>query len=479
MLLRWAGCISILGVICSPLSAAAQEKPIRLLAESAKLKGAVLDTARPGYTGKGYLTAFKNNGDNATFTFTCPKAGLYGVQIRYCSPSGVKGYDLAVNNNLTLHGAFAGTGQVFAMHQAGKVDLTEGDNTLTLNKGWGYYDIDYIELTAVPPASPPKSLSRTLSDPAATPEALALWGRLVDSYGKRTLSGVYSTDDGEYVRQTTGAIPALMGGDLMDYSPSRVAYGTRPDGTVEALIEQARRGHILTVSWHWNAPKDLIDKQIKDIWGHTVDAQWYKGFYANATTFDVAKAMADPDSEEYRLILRDIDAIAAELRKLSDAKVPVLWRPLHEADGRWFWWGAKGPEPLVKLWRLMHQRLTEHHGLHNLIWVYTGSAEWRDMQWYPGDAYVDVVAMDLYPQDTRDPYSATWDYLLPLFDGKKLLAIGEFGGVPDVARMRRFGAYWAYFVSWTGPAGPRKLSQSDLRRIYTDPAVVNRDEARH
>ena len=96
------------------------------------------------------------------------------------------------------------------------------------------------------------------------------------------------------------------------------------------------------------------------------------------------KALADPNSADYKLLLRDMDAIAVQLQKFSDAGVPVLWRPLHEAEGGWFWWGAKGPEPFKKLWRLMYDRFTNVHHLHNLIWV---DCSGTNPDWYPGDAY--------------------------------------------------------------------------------------------
>jgi mannan endo-1,4-beta-mannosidase len=210
---------------------------------------------------------------------------------------------------------------------------------------------------------------------------------------------------------------------------------------------------------------------ITDDRGRSVDARWYKGFNTNATTFDVAKAMADPNSEDYKLLIADIDAIAQQLRKFDDAHVPILWRPLHEAEGRWFWWGAKGPEPFKQLWRTMFHRLSQHHGLHNLVWVFTGGPE---HDWYPGDAYVDIVGVDSYPSDVRDPLSGLWDDLLHQYAGQKLIALTEFGGVPDIERMRRYGVYWAYFTSWTGNQGARGMSLESLKRIYTSSGVSNR-----
>jgi mannan endo-1,4-beta-mannosidase len=53
------------------------------------------------------------------------------------------------------------------------------------------------------------------------------------------------------------------------------------------------------------------------------------------------------------------------------------------------------------------------------------------------------------------------------------LAVSEFGGVPDVARMQRLGCYWSYFVSWTGDVGPKKMTVPDLQRIYDGPSIIN------
>jgi mannan endo-1,4-beta-mannosidase len=286
------------------------------------------------------------------------------------------------------------------------------------------------------------------------------------------LSGVYSVSDGEYVNQRTGVTPAILGGDLMDYSPSRIAHGADPKQTVEELIAQAQStGAIITLSWHWNAPKDLLDRMITDDRGREVNARWYKGFNSNATTFDVAKAMSDPARRSSGCWLPTSTRLPFSSASFQTLSIPVLWRPLHEAEGQWFWWGAKGSEPFKQLWRMLFDRLTNHHQLHNLIWVYTGGPE---RNWYPGDEVVDVVGVDSYPTDTSDPLSGLWDDVLRQYSGRKLLALTEFGGVPDIDRMRRHGVYWAYFVSWTGRMGPHAMSDEDLKRIYTSPVVTNR-----
>lgn len=120
----------------------------------------------------------------------------------------------------------------------------------------------------------------------------------------------------------------------------------------------------------------------------------------------------------------------------------------------------------------MYDRLTNYHGLHNLIWVYTSGGK---KDWYPGDDVVDIVGTDACPSDVTDPLGSIWEDLFSQFNGRKLLALTEFGGVPDVERMRRFGVRWAYFDSWGGNLGPKKVSAAELTRLYHEKAVVNQE----
>ena len=442
-------------------------KPIHLEATQAQLTGVQVLTTLPGYSGSGYVGDFAHEGDKITFTVPNAAAGLYTVTLHYSAPMGDKGYDLGVNG-AKFSGMLPKTGNIFAAHSAGKVELAEGRNVLTIERGWGYYYINAIDLTPAPaPPSLPKPPT-TLSDPNASPETRALMRSLVNLYGRKTLSGQYENADNDYIQTKTGKTPAIYGGDFIDYSPSRVARGAKPDAT-DQMLARAKAGQIITASWHWNAPSGLLDTVLTDAQGKTTDARWYKGFYTNATTFDLQKALADLKSPEYALLLRDMDVIAAQLQRLSNAHVTVLWRPLHEAEGGWFWWGAKGPEPFKQLWRLMHDRFTRTHHLHNLIWVDSSGG---NPEWYPGDAYVDIIGVDAYPSDVADPLSPTWDTLVKNYGRRKLLALTEFGGVPEVDKMQRYGVRWSYFVSWTGELGPKKNSPDSLTQIYQSKAVV-------
>jgi mannan endo-1,4-beta-mannosidase len=434
---------------------------IKAEAESGILNGVVIATAPAGFSGSGYVNGFDNETDKLTIPFN-GSAGLYELQIIYTSPFGEKGYDFSLNAE-TGSGMFANTGSSFGTVTAGKFLLQNGVNTFTINKGWGYFGIDYILLVPAAttvPIKPPKQLV----DVQATQSTRALFTYLIDQYGTKTLSGQH--DDTEYILQVTGKEPAIGGFDLVDYSPSRIEHGAQPEGNSEKYIAWAKKNEgngIITLTWHWNAPTDLINQE--------PDKLWWWGFYTKATTFDLAAALSNKDSEKYKLLIRDIDVIAVQLKKFQDADVPVLWRPLHEAAGTWFWWGAKGPEAFKELWRILYDRLQNHHGLHNLIWVFTSDT---NIDWYPGDAYVDMIGMDIY-SNADDNMSGSWMSMMNMYGGRKLVSLSESGTLPVPDRVRGYGTWWSWFGIWNGSYiqdQPKEL----LNAVYNDEDVITRDE---
>jgi mannan endo-1,4-beta-mannosidase len=306
---------------------------------------------------------------------------------------------------------------------------------------------------------PPK----TLTDPNATSEAKSLMSFLVDCYGQQVLSGQQDMSEMNYIYSVTGKWPAVGVLDLMDYSPSRIEHGANPTGTVESYINWANSGGgILGSSWHWNAPTDLIDEP---------NAEWWRGFYTFATTFDIQAVLADPSGERYQLVIRDLDAIAVQLKKFQDANQPLLWRPLHEASGGWFWWGAKGPGPFIELWRLMHDRFVNYHHLHNLIWVYTVG----DAAWYPGDNYVDIVGMDIYPSDPNSSLVGYWLDTQSRHEGVKLVTLSESGILPNPDKIRADKVWWSWFSVWAG-SFIRDVNQTFLNSVYHDADIITLDE---
>ena len=306
---------------------------------------------------------------------------------------------------------------------------------------------------------PPKKLT----DPNATSETKSLMSFLVDYYGQQVLSGQQDMSEMNYIYSVTGKWPAVGVLDLMDYSPSRIAYGANPTGTVESYISWANSGNgILSSSWHWNAPTDLINDQ---------NAPWWSGFYTYATTFDIQAALADPCGTDYQLVLRDLDAIAVQLKKFPGRKSAFAVAASSRGIRRMVLVGRKGPGPFIQLWQLMYNRYVNYHHLHNLIWVYTVG----DPAWYPGDNYVDIVGMDIYPSDPNTSMVGYWLDTQSYFEGVKLVTLSESGIVPDPNKIRADKVWWSWFSVWTG-SFIEDTNQTFLNSVYHDADIITLDE---
>jgi mannan endo-1,4-beta-mannosidase len=438
---------------------AASARTIKLNIKRAVLDGPDLqlvqrETGKP----RQYLTGFSHDADAAMFHVHTNTDKTYRL-FCLCRIAVRKRMELTVNSNgisTIIRPASEGD---FSIQYLGIAELVRGDNTITVHKGWGGFELASLELQSDTSAQPPQRVNSAPSDPAATNEACALLRTLQAGYGQTTLIGVYSDEDAEYMRAVTGKLPAVMGGDLMRYSPGFLLHSSDTRHEVERLIAARRRGQIVTLSWHWASPLGARN---------TPQEPWFRSFYTEATTFDVRVALEDPQSPEHEALLSDIHQIAIQLRRLQDAGVPVLWRPLHEAEDEDFWWGAKGPETFQMLWKLLYHQLTEVEGIHNLLWVFTSGG---DLAWYPGDAYVDIIGIDGYPKDIHDAQSALWTTLQRQFAGRRMLAISEFGGIPDLPHMQRLGEWWSYAVSWSAQLGPRKNDPTELKRTVLSSSV--------
>lgn len=298
----------------------------------------------------------------------------------------------------------------------------------------------------------------TLSHPTPHPAAERAFRVVTDTARAELLMGQQDLDDIIYVSLVTEREPAMGSFDLMDYSPSRLAHGARPWGQVESWIRWAGDDAFVSLSWHWNAPMFLHNDEGRE---------WWRGFYADASAFDVRAAVEEPESAERAALLRDIDAIALQLHKFRDAGVPVFWRPLHEGWGEWFWWGEGGAGTYRELWRLLYERLTVYHGLDHLIWVYTH----QDPDWYPGHDMVDVIGVDLYDREAQTDLA--WADLTRTFGRAKPFAVTETDRLPDPTAMRARGEHWAWYSMWADDH-IRDIRVAALRSAYTHPDVMTR-----
>lgn len=281
------------------------------------------------------------------------------------------------------------------------------------------------------------------ADSNASQEVRDLLGYLYQISGDQTLAGQHcppllGSSRLSVVHRHTQKYPAVFGQDFGFSYPGYWDGINFRQRIVDEAIQRHRDGFIITLMWHAVPP--TMDEPVtfsEAIQSDLTDEEWEQlitpGTYLN---------------EKWK---SQVDVIAWFLKQLDYANVPVLWRPYHEMNGDWFWWGKKrGPDGYVRLYQMLYERLVNFHGLHNLLWVYNTN-EVREFvddhsEYYPGSEYVDIVATDVYATNyDRKNYEA----LLELADGKPI-AIGECGSIPSHRTLRR-QPEWAWFMHWYDP----------------------------
>ncbi len=194
-------------------------------------------------------------------------------------------------------------------------------------------------------------------------------------------------------------------------------------------------------------------------------------FYKDDTDFDATNALTE-GTWENAVFTADLAKVAGYLKLLQNANIPVLWRPFHEAAGGWFWWG-KDAASFKQLWVAMFNYF-KSQGLNNLIWVWTSQT--NDDDWYPGDAYVDIVSCDIYEKGTTDCV-AEYTKLTQAYPDK-IIALSECGSVSNMSEQWSAGAYWSWFMPWYGNTGTGQPHADELwwKNAMGQSSVITRDQ---
>lgn len=277
-----------------------------------------------------------------------------------------------------------------------------------------------------------------------SPEAVALYSYLRESYGKKIISGAvaqvaWNTVEAERVERWTGKMPKINVFDYIHLWASPASWINYGDISVVESWHNA--GGIVGAMWHWNVPKS-----------ETATAADVT-FRPEETTFHPANALISGIWEN-AVVNADLQKMADYLLLLKNKNIPVLWRPLHEAAGNtyatgykgtaWFWWGRDGAEAFKELWIYMFNYF-KSRGLNNLIWIWT--TEVNDSPFYPGDDYVDIVGRDLYNSASATATAAQFEQIQALYP-TKMITLAECGGVANIGEQWAAGARWAWFMPW-------------------------------
>lgn len=415
-------------------------------AESGKLEGNAKANDFPDASGGAYVNGVNVEGDALTMTADIEYSGFYDMNFLTMGSEGRV-------NNVLVDGMKVGDITTNSPAEFGDtllsyIYLDKGTHEITITPSWGYVDIDCLILTAAatPITEDTYKVEPTLVNPNADENTKRLYKFLCDIYGKYSLAGQYA-DEGrassEYEKITakTGKTFAVLGLDMGNYSLGSKAHGAESKTVEYAYDWYKNAGGIVQLCWHWTTPEDYAV--------NAGDQPWYSSFYKEGSKLDLDKIMNGEDDAAYQLLMDDIDNMANELARLRDAGVPVLWRPLHEAAGGWFWWGNCEPESYKKLWNVMYDKMTNEHNLTNLIWVWNG----QDPAWYPGDETVDINGWDIYAGNHVDSsQSGRFDDMATNYGTKtKLIALTENGCVMDPDKVFNDNARWLFWGTWSDP----------------------------
>ena len=437
-----------------------------------------VDNTRTGFSGVGYVTGLSaEEKASITLTVEVPTAQHYDLTIVSAADENASS-TLQVNDVEVYVLNTSGSGTFIRATVQG-IFLEKGENQITLTPQYGSIDLDCLEIVNNDTLyETEQKADDALSNPDASPGAKRLMAFLAEHYGESVISGQHVSQANQEIEQiyhTTGKYPAIRFADLQEYSGN----GGTPDTATEIADSLAwgQEGGIVGLMWYWNAP----------IGPATV--------YAKDATFSLKRAVTDElvatcseeqlrqmatdgtISDECYAIIRDIDLIAEALMPLRDADIPVLWRPLHEAGGAWYWWGASGADSYKWLWNLMYSRMTEYHHLNNLIWVWNGQSS----EYLVSEKRYDIASVDAY-LEADATYGSRYEQFVALRNmvGNKIMGLSECSTIPDVNLLFRDHAVWSYFGLWYGkyllnPTEPYTTAQQ-LIETYNSEGVLTRED---
>jgi mannan endo-1,4-beta-mannosidase len=306
-------------------------------------------------------------------------------------------------------------------------------------------------------------------NPKTSPEAVKLLKYIYSISGKKTLTGQHEymgrmsvvTDK---IKEITGKYPAVWGSDF-GFSDERhdidnIKYRAR---LVDEIKKQHNSRAIITMTYHQANP--VIGEPClfeNGVISKLTDQQW--------------KDLTTPGTKIHEAWRKQMDIVAEILKKVQEAHIPVLFRPYHEMNGDWFWWGGrKGPEGYVALYRQLFHYFTVRHELNNLLWVWASDRPWPGVEeFYPGDEYVDVLGSDIYPvKDHPEIYRQEWYERMVGLAKNKPLALSEFSVLPSDETLKK-QPRWVWMMAWVDLL-LQTNTKEEILRIFSSPKTLTRE----
>ncbi len=289
------------------------------------------------------------------------------------------------------------------------------------------------------------SVSGAVSQDAGPSASIALKRSAVLSYvrqlqkQKKSLAGVQvneyevyiDCDSTDRIAELTGTRPAIMGLELMN----AIAYPPYKSYLTDRALTQSANGGLVEMSWHERNPVEVCPR------GEFFEC------VKKPMTADVFRAVLAEGTPEHKLWLADVDAIAKVLEDLRDRGIVVLFRPYHEMNREWFWWGKQRDYP--QLWDALYDQLAVRHKLDNLIWVWSPDRDTPDpREFFPLRHLPDVVGIDVYEHDPDSPKYAAGRANVTALEKSAAFALTEVGVVPSRKVLDAVNPAWV--LLWGG-----------------------------
>ena len=439
-----------------------------------------------------------------TFTVKVEETAVYDITTKVL----IKQYDWTTSK-IAVNGVDVGSmlttprncDSSFVVSASAKMKV--GENKITVgNQALG---VDYITVERHP--DPEFKISASPVTPNASESAKKLYGFLRDNFGKKTVSGMMisdqnfnynygdmkllgpgectpadsckfsdeevswkgQTDIAEFYKRS-GHYPAIGGFDMLFAAGGHHEEGWFKGYTENNLLmteDLWKMGGIPTYTWHWKVGEDTVfyTQGTPAGFNNPGCTEGVMGTSNTNTCFNYTKAFKgdkcqdiDETSQEYKDIVADVDIVSGYFKQLQDKGIAVVWRPLHEASGGWFWWGTASAECYVQLYRLVFDRMVKTNKLTNLIWVWNINTDPKfgydysalNAAWYPGDEYVDIVAVDIYdPLNVHNSAANYYNKIVSDVGTSKMIALSENGAIPDIDSIAEDKAYWSYWMTWS------------------------------
>lgn len=279
----------------------------------------------------------------------------------------------------------------------------------------------------------------------------------------------YYNDYVDALTDISGREVALVGADF-GFFPST-------DYPVQTLVDYWEQGGLVTVSWHADNPF----ASGYDVYYNTVE---------HKDEINLKSLLRNADSSSQWVSYRtELDNMAGALQKLKEAGVTVIWRPFHEMNGDFFWWGINAynnqqtnEADFKALWIDLYNTLTYEYGLDNLIWTYSviPQASWNAdvTSFYPGSDYVDLVGMDYYGANPGFPnyneLKTLGKTIVMSESGPSDSSYGNWDMMSLANKLKGKAAYFLQWHSWNGA----KVSIKDNKNVIqmmNSPTVITKD----